>query len=279
MSKTIEVQPGLNALRNVIIPAISLCRNTPGSPIDKYRPVYLQMAHAPEEYPLNTWEDILYEMTNTVEKRGLVGELDDPLRPYWLGRGEEYGPCESLGVLVQFADQHNATVPYRLIPPEADVMGFINKVCARPGRVKIPDQFEMLLDITGNSVLGSAHLGFLANRIMARGADQKIYPGITVDERCLKEWNKKIAQFETYGNDGKCDGPGDNYYFWTHFFAAYYYNKCGKQGVGIMDWGFEHGTEIMGFVKHVIARKGIISNHYESTQIGRAMGLALSELT
>jgi len=40
-------------------------------------------------------------------------------------------------------------------------------------------------------------------------------------EPIMRKWFHKVARFETFNDvNGKNDGSGDQYYFWTHFFAA-----------------------------------------------------------
>lgn len=200
---------------------------------------------------------------------------------------------EVFGTSIQFIDQHKAPLPKTTLPPSRDVEAFINAVLQNPGPVTIDRQFELLLDITGNNIVGAANLGMLATRLMSRFSDQRAYPSINIDgklisyktttdqeiELVMRRWYQKAARFETY-NDvlNRNDGSGDQYYFWTHFFAACVADSEKTSGKFFQE-AFEKGNDVMIFVKDKIAKRGgTVSSHYEASLLGRHIGLAISTI-
>lgn len=195
---------------------------------------------------------------------------------------------EVFGTSVQFIDQHDAPLPKTTLPPAKDVEAFINGILQQEGPVTVDKQFELLLDITGNSVIGAANVGMLATRYMSRFSDIRAYPHLNIggtvitpdtdDEvvsGVMREWNTRMARFET-DNSGRNDGTGDQYYFWTHFFAACVSDSERMKGK-VFQKTFEKGNEIMIFAKDKIAKRGgVVSSHFEASLIGRNIGLALS---
>jgi hypothetical protein len=187
-----------------------------------------------------------------------------------------YDPYEVFGTAIQCVDQHVYALPKTTLPPSDDVRRFIEEVTSRPKKVLLREQLEISLDITNNNLVGAANLAMLATRHMARGADHRSYPDIQVTEEDILNWNNKIAQFEIYDDSGTNDAPGDTYYFWTHFFAALFYAIPNSGGL-VAQQLFEHGTDIMKFVRKYIAHKPNITAHFEASMLGRNIGLALSE--
>ncbi len=114
---------------------------------------------------------------------------------------------------------------------------------------------------------------------MARGADQRAYPDIFIDADGIRNWNTQLAQFETYNNSGQNDAPGDNYYFWTHVFAAMAFSNRGPQE-RLAQLAFSRGTQIMAFVRKNLAsgNQPNITAHQPASAIGRQIGLALANL-
>lgn len=109
---------------------------------------------------------------------------------------------------------------------------------------------------------------------MARGADQRAYPDIPINVDDIYDWNNQIAQFETFDNSGLNDAPGDNYYFWTHAFAAMAFTNERAQA----QLAFSRGTQIMAFVRKNIAKgdQPNVTSHDPASIIGRQIGLALA---
>lgn len=241
--------------------------------VDIYRDVYQSIAATEERGPLNEPENMFYDLVEIIHQRG--GRLDD-LSPYWL-KENAYKPTEVFGTLIQVLDYHNAPLPTTTLPPERDVKKYIQTVLESDHRVTIPQQLEILLEITKNNLVGAANLGCIANRIMARGLDSRAYPSITVQEKELRAWNEKLAQFETYNNNNKSDAPGDTYYFWTQFFSSLYINLYEGLDKHIYDVLFAHGREIMQYVRKTIASTPINADHYEASMLGRQCGLGIAE--
>jgi hypothetical protein len=238
----------------------------------RYRPVYEENASGPEELPLNTEGLIMSGIVQILRERDIQAPY--PIRPYW-NPSQRYNPFEVFGATIQCLDQHDAPLPDTVLPPEKDVLSFIKSVHDKPGKTTIPEQFSILLDITSNDISGAANLGWIANRFMARAADQRAYPNIAVSAETIRSWNQRVAQFETYDGSDTNDGPGDNYYFWTHVFGAMVYSQKGVREA-LAQTAFRHGTQIMMFVRKNIAKKPNITSHHSASHIGREIGLALA---
>lgn len=209
---------------------------------------------------------------------------------YW--NNEPYDYIDAFGTAIQFIDQHKAPLPRTSLPPKGDVEKFINTVMMSSGPVPVDKQFDILLNISKGSVTGAANIGMLATRYMSRFSEFRAYPimqiqgsSVTKDmpdedvNEIMRKWSNKISRFELYTEkSGRNDGTGDQYYFWTHFFAATLFDPKTAQG-STMQKVFNNGNEIMIFVKNRLAKRGTtVSNHFEAAQIGRQIGLALSHL-
>lgn len=216
---------------------------------------------------LNVEEDILNGFVSEIRERDI--KIKDETHPYW-NKNLNYSGREIFLTAVQFFDQHNEPLPQSTLPPVEDIKKYIGMVTESENKVGVVQQLRILLDITHNDIVGAANLGMMASRIMARGADRRAYPTLDVSPQDIREWNKKVSQFETYNQEGN-DGPGDTYYFWTHFFAAIAYvaidNKRFKHR--ILDTMFSKGTGIMTKVRTTI------SPHFEASLLGREVGLAM----
>lgn len=232
-----------------------------------------ELSHA----SINVEEDVLAGMMGTIERRGLAKKKIDYKSPYWIPEAR-YSRLEMFGALIQFTDFHDQRLPQTVLPPASDVTSYINKVMSSNHPLTIPEQFEALLGITDNNAVGAANLGFIASRSMARGYDQRPYPEIVVTPENLVEWNKHIAKFEAYDGMMETDGPGDTYYFWTHFFAVAADKALGKgASSAIFQKVFEHGNSVNQFVRRNIAGTPTQSPHQEAAFLGRHMGLAVAE--
>lgn len=142
----------------------------------------------------------------------------------------------------------------------------------------LSEQFIIALSITNGNILGAANLCWISTRLMARGADQRIYPSIVINEMELRQWNEKVARFETREISGKSDGPGDNYYFWTHAFTTMIFSLGGVRAKAAQ-LAFSKGTKIMMFARNYIARKQPnMTSHEPASSLGRKFGLAIVEL-
>ncbi|GEM_PF-2473804 len=242
--------------------------------VDRHKLVYRAMSQGEQIEPQNREEVLLPEFIKIANERNLT--LENALHPYW-SPDKTYDPLEMFGTLVQFADYHDGPLPSTTLPPEKDVTDYINWVMNIERKATLPQQFEKLLDITGNKLMGAANLGLISSRIMARGLETRAYPNIHVGKNEMFAWNDKIAQFEVYGESDGNDGPGDTYYFWTHMCGALYFTTYEGVDKNAYDFLFEHGTEIMRFARKWIAGDLTNSQHQEATLLGRNIGLALAE--
>jgi hypothetical protein len=265
----------MQALRFAWHSAVSLFHNIPDRVGVIYRPTYEINARTPEVMPLNVEGEMLSHIMTVVRDRGIMSPLR--FRPYW-NSSLRYSTAEVFGAIVQSVDLHDAELLATAFPPEADVAKFIDEIKNRPFKVRIGTQLEIALDITDNDLLGAVNLCWVATRFMGRGADQRVYPDIYMDENEVRKWNDELAQFETYNNHGKNDSPGDNYYFWSHVFGAMVFSNRGL-GALLAQFAFGRGTEIMAFVRRYIARKQPnLTAHAPASALGRAIGLALANL-
>lgn len=244
--------------------------------VDVFKTTYEAIANSNQVEPLNREDEIFPTLLEIAQQRNALWSPGQVLYPYWMPE-KKYDVVEVFGTLVQFIDYHDSDIPTTTFPPENDLIKYINTIMSKDGRVTISQQFEELLNITQNDLLGAVHLGFMASRVMARGLDTRAYPNIHVQEGEMLNWNEKIAQFETHNAD-RSDGPGDTYYFWTHMFGALFYRLYKGMGRRTYDFSFQHGTDIMKFVRIFFARSPINSSHYEASLLGRNIGLAFGYL-
>lgn len=285
----------IDTTRFAIESSLSLLRDSPNNASIRWRPVLNELASTSPREPLNReidfQSDLLSKFLGIIDKRG-IKPLAKDRSPYWMGQGTSYDKMEVFGTCVQFIDQHSAPLPKTTLPPSQDIQRFINHVLQEPETVTIDRQFEILLDITNNDVVGAANVGMLATRYMSRFSDIRAYPNLTINgklitpstsdseiEPLMRAWNEKIARFETYNDkNGRIDGTGDQYYFWTHFFAASVFDNYTPVG-RTFQAAFNKGNAIMIFAKDKIAKRGgTVSNHYEASLLGRHIGLALGSL-
>ncbi len=238
------------------------------------RQAYKSGAMTLVEMPTNVEEDVLDAFIQIVSERR-VSVRDFKLdEPYWIS-GTKYDPLEIYATAIQFSDDHKEPLALTTLPPSEDIRQYGNLIFKSDRRSTLPEQFKKLLDITGNNVVGAANLGFVASRVYARGGDTRAYPDIPVGVEDIHCWNRRVANFETYGNLAKNDAAGDTYYFWTHFFTASVYASLKTQEANILSNVFSKGTEIMRFIRGSIVGQPTISEHREASIIGRNVGLAV----
>lgn len=243
-------------------------------PVDRYPRVYQAIARQPEEkLSLNREEQLLPEFLEIVEKRGVTLGTS---YPYWFSE-KPINPLEIFGTLLQFSDYHELPLPEEVYPPEKDVREYVERIMRSDGRATMSQQFEHLLDITDNNLLGAIHLGFVASRLMARGLESRVYPSVQVGEAEMFAWNDKVAQFEKYTDLERNDAPGDTYYFWTHMLGVVYYKIYEGLGKSLYNFAFEHGTEMMRFIRKWSMKAPTNASHHEPTLLGRQIGFALVE--
>ncbi len=266
---------------------LSLFNDKPDYPSVRRRPLLFELSSAPIAEPLNREDELLTKFLDIINKRQINLPIIDR-SPYWL-KGQSYNPLEVFGTSIQFIDQHTGSLPQTTLPPVEDMELFINTILQEDGPVTIDRQFEHLLNITNNHVIGAANIGMLATRLMSRFSDLRAYPELIIDntiitpdstdeaiEPILRKWFYKMAPFETYiDKSGRNDASGDQYYFWTHFFAACVYDPQLPQGQ-VFQRTFEKGNRLMIYVKENIAKRGVVvTQHFESALLGRHVGLSL----
>jgi hypothetical protein len=193
-------------------------------------------------------------------------------RPYWDSRSR-YKMLDVVGGTIQFIDDHSSPLPQTVLPPEKDVRKYINTILESPQKLTVSEQFEKLLEITDNNIVGAANLGFIASRFMARASDFRAYQGIDIQPQDMDRWNAKIAQFATDDGSKTSDGPGDTYYFWTYVFAlsvneAFGSKTAKKLAVPL----FNQGTEFMIKFKNTFTNEPPSTHHREATYMGRRVG-------
>ncbi len=261
--------PGQYRIGDVIKGSMTLLTRAQNAENPEYINVYRMNGNSKLELPLMTEEQIFNDMWEVIKKRNIK---EMKAVTYW--DNIPYTGREILLTCVQFFDFHNVPLPNSTLPPSKDIKDFIFRVKSINKKVNVVDQFELLLDIANDNVVGAANLGMMSTRIMSRGVDKRAYPDIDIKPKDILEWNKKVCQFETY-QENTADGPGDNYYFWTHFFAASAYRLMDDvvHKHKLLDIGFSNGTKIMTLIRPTI------SSHSEASIIGRNIGLALSEST
>lgn len=242
--------------------------------VDVYRDVYARVKTLPLQEPLNREHNVVHGVIDVIRRRSVKTPASQSITPYW-DNSARYDPLELFGTLIQYLDYHKSPAPKTVLPPEVDAVSYINKISERGSPATVVDQLNILLDITGNNIVGAVNLGFIASRFMARGMDMKAYPNIGVDREEMLRWGQNVAEFEI--NDGRTgDSAGDTYYFWTHVMAGLVFNLYDRQKP-IYNITFEHGTEIMRIVRKKFSKLATTSEHYEPSVLGRAIGLGLSQ--
>ena len=172
-------------------------------------------------------------------------------------------------------DDHNAILPKTTLPPADDILEFSNFVLQSTDKATHKKQFEKLMQISGGNPIGASNVGFIASRLYARGGDTRAYPEIKIGIEDIVAWNVKMPYFE--GNGKTNDASGDNYYFWTHFFAASTLRLIGTAEANFYDKIFEYGSDIMTFVRKTFVGQPTVTAHREASMIGRNLGIAVIE--
>ena len=245
--------------------------------IPEYKAVSREAVTTEVRYPINVEEDVLNGVMQIANQRKLSDRPFDYSRLYW-APDQQYNPQHVFQAIIQYPDFHSFPPAKTAFPPEADVKEFMDNVFFSNTPLTIPDQLDIALDISGNNITGAANLAAIATRYGARGYEKKAYPNIEIGPNELREWQKKIAQFEVYDNSGLMDGPGDTYYFWTHVYGALAYKSLeGSMQAAIAQALLEIGTPLMRSVRQHVARNPLQTPHHEPSVIGRDIGLALAE--
>lgn len=262
----------LHSYRFLAASAVSLFQGKPD--IDCHRAVYAEVKALPLQEPLNREFDIVENLVKLLRNREIEQPNRNSLTTYW-DESVQYNSLEVFGTLIQSLDYHKASLPLTVLPPESDVEQYIETMLRKRGPVTVDQQLYELLNITDNNLIGAINLGFIVSRFIGRGLDVRAYPNIKVTDELMLQWGRTVAQFESY-NGSIGDSTGDTYYFWTHLFAALFYNVYGKNRL-LYQSAFANGTPIMVFVRRWIARLPTTSDHLAPSLLGRRIGLALSE--
>lgn len=270
-----SVKQKVQDLSSVLRSIYSLTQNTPGTSSVIFRPIYEENVQSSAPSLFMKEHKILPELLATIEEMGIKPTL--PRYPYW-DSDMRYSLLEVFGAIIQFTDSHRAPLQRSVFPPQQDVETFIASIKAIPYPATLSEQFITALSITNGSILGAANLCWISTRLMARGADRRVYPAVVVSETELRQWNEQVARFEAHEDSGKNDGPGDNYYFWTHAFATMIFSSDGV-GAKAALLAISKGTRIMTFVRNYIARKQPnMTTHEPASSLGRKFGLAVVAL-
>jgi len=247
-------------------------------PTEQFAETFIRNASKEMKNPLNLEDATLAGFMRIAHQRNLIDNSTDLKIPYWR-TGGRYSKLDIFNGTIQFFDHHRGDLPETVLPPEKDVRQYMSSVMSSERKLLLTDQFERLLDITGNNIVGAANLGFITSRLLYRGVDTRAYPDISLTSQDLDQWCNNIAQFEVNKeNDNTSSAPSDTYYFWTHFFAALVYKVLDTPVAEGMNKVFGRGSEIMVFVKRNIARSRQVP-HTEATEMGRNIGLAFAHLS
>lgn len=249
----------------IAMPAISLLRPRK----DEKRPEISMASRLNRKIhqvpPFNSELSIADEVFEVINQRPV--RLDSG--PYWI-KGRKYSRAEVFASMVDFLDNHNSPLPETVLPPEKHVKRFIDFVLTSKRKLTISEQLSELLEISDGNIAGAANIGALGSRILARGWDFRAYPNIEVNADTIRQTNDHIAPFED-----SIDGPGDTYYFWTHFFSTMVYSQLGDSISVAMDKLFSVGTPIMRFVRHYVAGQPTICKSDEASVLGRNLALSI----
>lgn len=250
----------------------SLTQNPPGSSAVFFRYVYEENVASATCFPLLRAEEVIPALLQV-----LCTRREQSLLVSW-HPGRVCGLLGVFGAMIQFTDSHTSPLPNSIFPPQQNVLEFIKAVKALQAPVTPSDQFSVSLNIVGGNVFEAVRLCWISTRFMARGADQRVYPGIPIDADELRAWNQRIARFEVSEASGANDGPGDSYYFWTQVLATIIFGSGGVRARMIRAL-FSKGTRIMTFVRNRIARKQPnMTTHEPASSLGIAAGYALLNL-
>lgn len=223
---------------------------------------------------------LLDDTMGVVGRWGLPDLPVDYSRPYW-NPDARYSRLEILNTLSQYLDFHRLSLPKTVLPPEEDVKKFLERTMASGERLSIPQQLDIALGVTKEAsntpnIVGAANIAFIGTRLAARGLDQSAYPGIPIGPDEIKAWNYHIAKFPDEPS-GRFDGPGDTYYFWSHFFGATSLEAIGGTRAQALQKVLEKGTPLMRLVRAYIAGRPTVTPHEEASVLGREIGLAVAE--
>lgn len=228
----------------------------------------------------NSEISLLDDTLGVVDRWGLKDVTLDYSRPYW-NPSEKYNGLEVVNVLSQYVDFYDFSLPKTVLPPQEDVKQFMDRVLESKGKLSIPQQLDIALDITKEAsgtpnIIGASGIAFIGSRLGARGLDQRAYPEIKIGPDELKAWNEHVAAFPDE-DSGRYDGPGDTYYFWSHFFGATSLKAIGGIRSEAYQKILDKGTPLMRTVRTHIARRPTETPHEEASVLGRQIGLAVAE--
>lgn len=258
-----------------IIQSVFIARTA--DPNDPRRQAYRSQISTEPQIPLNVEEEVRDGFYSVVLKRGLSERSFDYKTPYW-SRDQLYNPLDILTTTIAFSDDHNEPLPQTTLPPQEDIQRFAGVIMGSGRRNTVVDQFQLLLDITGDNVVGAANLGFITSRFFARNTDRRAYPGIQLTFDDMRLWDSKVAQFEVYGEDPKMHASSDTYYFWTHFFVAMIGKLDGRPWARLLNQSFSKGTDLMVLTRKYLVGRPTVTSHREASMLGRNVGFAIADL-
>ena len=235
----------------------------------KYEPISTQRTDVINIFP---------QMIDVIVRNARENESGRHLtpHPYWQNTSE-YRLIEVFSTTIQFSDEHRENLSKSSLPPEQDVVAYTSAILAAKSEVGLPEQLQIALKITGGNLIGAANLLFIASRIYARDLDRRAYANITPNQQDIIRWDAQLVPFQTEGVN-IYDTAGDMYYFWTQFFIAVLSKSINKFKAASLRRIYQNGHQIMYTVKRKIAHQKIISEHYEASRLGWAVGLEIAEL-
>ena len=252
---------------------VSIVSDHPERPGARRRAEYHRNAAAWRGEPGNVRRDVVRGVRTAARSAAFHA------RPYWLPSAR-YDLVEVLGTALELLDQHDAALPTTVLPPQQDVVRFVDAVARRPVPVDVVTQLQIALPIARGELVGAINLCWISTRLMARGCDRRAYPGVAVAAEDLAGWSRTVAGFVAPGprNGWTSDASGDTYYFWTHVLLEVVCHNHGWTGVGVRAVS-AHGTAIMRLVRRVLVGQQLVSDHREASRLGRLVGRAIVERT
>lgn len=189
-------------------------------------------------------------------------------------------PLCLFGLTICFTDLHDRNFPPSLYPPASAISSFIERVLAKNRPVEPWEQFRFGLEDTNHPVEAGL-VCMWASRIMARDLDRRTYPQIRPDLNTMREWNRKLMPFPSFG-EANLEPSGDTYYFWTNVCMALAIESSRKQHrskatLDTVEAIYQYGAEIMVASRLLLAQQKMASTHKASAALGYAVGWSLAQ--
>ena len=176
--RRIPIIDSVKTIRFAAQACLSLFNDLPTNLVEYRKPLFENLSRVPATEPLNREDSLHSNFLSILDARQIKLPVVNS-GPYWM-KNENYNLMEAIGTIAQFTDHHAAPLPRTTLPPAEDTERFINRVFNEPEPITVDRQFELLLDITNNNVIGAANLGMMATRYVSRFGDFRAYPNITI---------------------------------------------------------------------------------------------------